>query len=94
MKPLTGALNQFTTLVALLKVIHEVSVTPDGIDVTAIEYTMSLETHWVESSVKATKVTDYDAVPRVYVLDPGEVPEIVIEPVEVAQVITLLYIFV
>ena len=45
MKPTARAYSQFTTLVALLKLIHEVSVTPDGIDVTAIEYIMSLETH-------------------------------------------------
>ena len=43
------------------------SVTLDGIDVTAIEYIMSLETQGVESSVKAANVNDYDAVPRVYV---------------------------
>ena len=67
MKPMTGAFSQVTTLVKLLKVIHEVSLTPDGIDVTAIEYIMSLETQGVESSVKAANVNDYDAVPRVYV---------------------------
>ena len=42
MKPTIGALTQDTTLVALLKVIHEVSVTPAGIIVTIIEYTTSL----------------------------------------------------
>ena len=39
---MTGAFTQVTILVALLKVIHETSVTPDGTDVTDIEYTISL----------------------------------------------------
>ena len=43
---------------------------------------MSLETQGVESSVKAANVNDYDAVPSVYVQAPGEIPEIVIGPVD------------
>jgi hypothetical protein len=39
-------------------------------------------TQGVEFSVKAAKVTDYDAVPRVYVWAPGEIPKIVIALVD------------
>ena len=42
MKPMAGAFTQVISLVKLLKVIHEVSVTPDGTDVTDIVYTISL----------------------------------------------------
>ena len=63
MKPMTGAFTQVTTLVALLKVIHEVSVTPDRTVVTVIEYTISLETQSVEFSVKFETVVDADAAP-------------------------------
>ena len=76
-----------------LKVIHEVSVTLSGLYIDIV-YTISLSKQKFELSKKTAKVTDYYAVPRVYVLDPGGIPEIVIEPVEAAQVITLLYIFV
>ena len=41
-----------------------------------------MATQCVESSVKAANVNDYDAVPRVNVWAPGDVPKIVIEPVD------------
>ena len=63
MKPTIGALTQDTTLVALLKVIHEVSVTPNGTDVMSIEYTISLGLQYAESSVKAVNVVDAKAAP-------------------------------
>ena len=58
MKPMTGAFTQVTTLDALSKEIHEVSVTPDGTDVTVIEYTISLGVQSLEFSVNAFTVVD------------------------------------
>jgi len=46
-----------------LKVIHEVSITPDGTDVMTIEYTISLRLQYAESSVKAVNVVDAEIAP-------------------------------
>ena len=63
MKPMAGAFTHVISLVKLLKVIHEVSVTPDGTDVTVIEYTISLGVQSLEFSVNAFTAVDAEAAP-------------------------------
>jgi hypothetical protein len=67
MKPTVGALTQVTTLVALLKVIHDVSITPDGTAVTFMEYKISLVIHHYEFSKNKARVNDADGSPSRYI---------------------------
>ena len=72
-------------MVCALRVIHVVSVTPDG-GVTTILQVKSDDVQYAEFSVNALNVTELEVVERVQVYVAGAVPETVIVSVEVEHV--------